>query len=231
MRRIDHLLIVAGPSGSGKSTLLREMLEGRLPEIGRRAGVEDLRGWPFIESLKLRRLTDLEQKHLILHLDFVWAPYALNEEPPGEKWLSALLEGVREIFFITLWTPPERLERQFLESRLRAPVPPNRGGVLRGRLFRLLPRFVTRTFSRLPLLEQLNRRWPGTALIPGLLAVRIYSSPRRVVALYRRWMRFCDRQSSITRGHLIVEYDTELRIYSRDQWENRIRTREGGGLT
>lgn len=224
MRSIEYMVVVAGPNACGKSTLLRAMSDGRLREIAERAGIEDPREWTSMESLRFRRATDLVKKRLILHLDLVWAPYTLNDEPPGEKTLAPLFAGVREVFFITIWTPPERLERQFLGSRLCAPVPPNFGGTLRGHVFRLLPRFAIRGLSRLPLWEPLNRRVPGTALFRGLLAERIYSSPAQLIALYRRWFELCDEQRSKTRGHLIVEHENDLRIYSRAEWESMAGT-------
>src|SRR5262249_11159471 len=140
---------------------------------------------------------------------------------------AVLLEAVEEIFFVTLWVPSERLERQFLDSRLCAPVPPNIGGILRAKLFRRLPRFVIRGLSHLPLLDLFNHWLPGTALLRGLLAVRIYSNPARLAALYRRWFRFCDAHQAKARGHLIVEYEEKLKIHSRAEWEERIRAIEG----
>lgn len=227
MRRIEHLLIIAGPSACGKTTLIREILAGRLPELHTRVGVEDLPEWPSVSMHQTTGLSGLGLKHLILHYDFLWPSYHGSDgETPRVQSASRILQDAREASFITLWTPPARLERQFIKGKLCAPIPPNWGGVLRAALFRFLPRFVIRGLSKFPLLEQMDRWLPGSALIRGLLIVRIYSQPDQVVALYRRWFEFCDRQISKTRDHVVVEFDRELKFYSRDDWENRIRNYE-----
>jgi hypothetical protein len=224
MRSIEYMVIVAGPTACGKTTLLQAISAGRLPEIAKRAGIENPREWKLMESLRFRRSTDLVSKNLVLQLDLIWAPYTFDDEPPGERTVAQLFDGVREVFFITVWTPPVRLERQFLASRLCAPVPPNWGGILRGRAFQLLPRFAIRGLSRLPLWKTFNRWLPGTAIFRGLLAERIYSSPAQLIALYRRWFELCDEQRSKTRGHLIVEYDGGVRTYTRAEWESWVTT-------
>jgi hypothetical protein len=229
MRRIDHLLIIAGATASGKSALIREIRAGRLPELHTRLGVENPQQWPCASAHFIERWAEAEPNELILEYDFLW--HDLDGEKRATDSALSVLERAREIFFVTLWTPPARLEKQFINGRLRAPIPPTRGGMLRAAIFRLLPRLIIRALSRLAFLEQINRRLPGTALLRGLLVVKIYSRPEQVSALYRRWFQFCGREISRTRGHLIVEYDTELKIYSRDEWEKRILTDEGGGLT
>jgi hypothetical protein len=229
MRPIEHLLIVAGATASGKSALIREIRAGRLPELHTRLGVENPQQWPCASAHFIERWAVAEPNELILEYDFLW--HNLDGKEPAGESASSVLERAREVSFVTLWTPPARLEKQFINGRLRASIPPNRGGILRAAIFRLLPRFIIRALSRLAFLEQINRRLPGTVLLRGLLVVKIYSRPEQVLALYRRWFQFCDEHSSKMRGHLIVEYDTELKIYSRDEWESRIRTDEGGGLT
>jgi hypothetical protein len=221
MRRIEHLLIVAGATASGKSALIREIRAGRLPELHTRLGVENPQQWPCASAHFIERWTEAEPNELILEYDFLW--HDLDREQRATDSALSVLERAREVFFVTLWTPPARLEKQFINGRLRALIPPIRGGTLRAAIFRLLPGIVIRALSRLPFVEQINRWLPGTALIRGLLAVRIYSSTARLTALYRRWFEFCDKQNFQARGHLIVEFDSELKYYSRDEWENHVR--------
>jgi len=40
--------------------------------------------------------------------------------------------------------------------------------------------------------------------------------------MYRSWLRFCDERLSHVRAHVIVEVGSELRIFSRGEWEARV---------
>src|SRR5689334_20679407 len=173
--RIDQLLVIAGATASGKSTLIREMLAGRLPELRERLAAGDLNQWVRRDAYSREIVVNAHR--MIVEYDFLW--HGLDVKEIREDRGKLLLDSARELLLITLWAQPARLEEQFLRGRLAAPVPANRGGKLRGGLFRLLPRLVIRRLSRLPLLDRLNRWLPGTALLRGLLAVRIYSSPGR----------------------------------------------------
>lgn len=173
-------------------------------------------------------LAELELKRLILNYDFLWSSDGSTVEAPGGNRTSAILEGVGEVSFVTVWTPPARLERQLIEGKLQTPLQANNVQVLKAAIFRRLPHFVIRGLSRFPFLKQINHWLPLRPFIHHLLLLRIYSHPDEVVAIYRRWFQFCDRHISKTRAHLIVEFDRELKIYSRDDWESRIRIYERG---
>lgn len=232
MSRIEHILIVAGPTACGKSAFIRDIVASGLPELQRQIGIERLHEWPRKRTATVIRQPDPELKHLILHYDFLWSYPGPNlEMMDGQRALSSILEGAREISFVTLWTPPARLERQVIEGKLRIPLQPNRVQLLKAGIFRRLPRSVIRGLSRFPLLKQISRRLPGHAFLHYLLVLKVCSRPDRVVALYRRWFQFCDRQFPNTRAHVIVEYDGELKFYSRDEWENRVRIYERGECT
>ena len=174
------------------------------------------------------RRTNLELKQLILHYDFLYANPGSDVDMLDGRIALSIFDRAREISFVTLWTPPARLERQVIEGKLRIPLQPNRVQLLKAGIFRRLPRSVILGFSRFPWLKQIARQLPGHAFLHHLLALRICSRPDQVVAMYRRWFELCDRQISKTRAHVIVEFDSELKFYSRDEWENRIRIYQGG---
>src|SRR3954447_22472122 len=144
---IDHLVIIAGATASGKSSVIREIFAGRLHDIQARLGVHDFRHWACWNAAVIEDPLTTPLKYLVLEYDFLW--HDLNQRDSGKHRAASLLDRAQEISFITVWTPPARLEKQFVDGRLRAALPPNWGGVLRSRLFRFLPRFAIRTLSGL----------------------------------------------------------------------------------
>ena len=121
MRRIDHLVIVAGPTASGKSALLRELTARRLPELHERIGIGNLQDWPQMTAGAMLSQTDLKLERLILHYDFLW-PYPSSIIEAAEWRALSLLEGAGQVSIITLWTPPPRLAEQLIQDRFRGPV-------------------------------------------------------------------------------------------------------------
>jgi hypothetical protein len=231
MRKIDHLIVVAGPTASGKSVLLSELRAHRLPELQEQIGVGNLQDWPQITTRALIRQTDLELDHIILQYDFLW-PYPSSVMEAVEWRALSVLEGARQISVVTLWTPPARLAGQLIDGRFRGPVNRNtpqsarRAGpaeALRMKAFRLMPRAAILGLTKLPWLKQLNRRLPTSALVHHLVALRIYTDAERAITMYRRWFEFCDRRIANVREHVIVELETKLKFYSRNEWETRIR--------
>jgi hypothetical protein len=229
MHRIDRVLIVAGPTAAGKSTFVKELTAGRLEPLQTRVGIPNLQEWPWLTMGSLVRRADVQLKEAILHYDFLWIyPSFDGQTPAAEKSLAAILNESREVSIVTLWTPPATLERHLIEGKLRVRLQANRVQGLKALIFRRLPRLAIRGLAKFPCLNSISRSLPGHAFLHHLLVLRIYSRPDEVVAMYRRWLQFCDRQISKTRAHVIVEFDKELKFYSRDEWENRIRIYEGG---
>jgi len=207
---VEHLVIVAGPTASGKSTLIREICERQFPEVGRCLGAENLHEWPWIHTASTAELTEPALKSLILHYDLLSS---------GEKVLrlSDLLEGTRKVSFVTLWTPPVRLEHQLIAGKLRQPIKDSFFQLTKSTVFRCLPRFLIIRIARLPL-------WwlPRNPVKYRLNALKIYLQPSQVVQIYRRWFQFCDQHVSKTQSHIIVEFDAKLKFYSRDEWETMV---------
>ena len=228
VRPIEHLLIVAGPTACGKTRVIREILSGGLPELGRRLGIE---GWQWtLMSTQAIAAFGGELDRVILQYDFLWSYSGLNlDMADGLAILSSILEDAREVSVVTLWTPPPRLERQFIQAKLRPPARPGaaqKPALERARfrvktgLFRLLPRRFILWMARSPWLERIDAGLPGHILPRQLRVLGIYQRPARVADLYRRWFQFCDRQAF--RRQWIVELDGDLKFHSRAEWENRF---------
>jgi hypothetical protein len=222
MHKIDNLLIVAGPTAAGKSTLLDNLVKADPRVIRERLGVENLRDWPRIGANRLIKLNDLQESRVILHFDFLWAPENSRATPSVGNRLPALTCGASEISLVTLWTSAGRLERQLVEGKLRTALTPGWGEKLKAALFRLLPHVSIRPLAAIMPLESLNRLLPGRQLIHHLLLVRIYSRREGVIELYRRWLELCDTEGSGIRNHCFLEFDRELKFYSRAEWEARV---------
>jgi hypothetical protein len=218
---IEHIIVVAGPTAAGKSTLIHEMLAGRLPELAEGIGAADLTRWAARNMHSAEPFIETATECMIIEYDFLWHDFAGADI--GHSRLASLLERAKDVSFITVWTPPARLEKQFLYGRLGAPLPPNLGGIFRGWVFRSLPRSVIRGVSWLPVWKKLDSMLPGTALLRGLVVERIYSRPGKLAAVYSRWFRLADEYESKTRGHLIVEHAAGRKIYSRFEWDKHVR--------
>ena len=127
---------------------------------------------------------------------------------------------------VEVWTPPERLLRQFLADDLRREHP--RGYKAVKRLGYLVPgamkRFFTARIMSSLIESSLKQRLLGSyqghfaELVSGF-----YKRPEKVADLYRRWFRFCDGHTTKTDRMLIVEYYDKLSFLSRKEWETKVR--------
>lgn len=219
IHKIGHLLIVAGPTAAGKSTVLDNLATADPLLLRERLGVEDLRSWSRIGANRLVALKELQESRVILHYDFLWAPENSRALGSLGNRVPALIRGAREISLVTLWTPADRLERQLVEGKLRKALASGWQEKLKAWLFRLLPRRSIRRLAAILPLESLNRLLPGRQLIHHLLLVRIYSRRERVIELYRRWLELCDAEGSGIQNDCILEFDRQMRFYSRAEWE------------
>jgi hypothetical protein len=164
----------------------------------------------------------LEMDRLIVHYDFVWAPGGSILQSDWEKRALSIIGAAREVTLVTLWTPPERLERQLIDGKLRAALPYNALQVIKAGFFRLLPEFVVQRLSRAKMVDLFNRVFPGRLLTHHLLLLRVYSKGGSTADLYRKWLRFCDENVPHARAHCIVEFDSELKLHSREEWESVV---------
>lgn len=123
-RRIKHLVVIAGPTSSGKSTLIGEVTGRRLPIMAAKLGIENLPAWPHVGAHSIREFSTPALEGLIFHYDF-----CLNDGSAGIYEQTRDLDvfkSAETISFVTLWTPPARLERQLYEAALRRSRPRKR---------------------------------------------------------------------------------------------------------
>ena len=110
-RQIDKLLVVAGPSSAGKSTLIRRLRRGELPQIEELIGFS-LSGVRVASGRNLPRLREAQLDRLIFHYDFLrprWRSACIYERDEALD----ILDCANEVTFVTIWTPPDVLLRQF----------------------------------------------------------------------------------------------------------------------
>jgi len=216
--RIEHLVVIAGPTGAGKSTLRQEIHANRLSEVGIHLGIDNLWEWPRVSQSALEESTESVLKGAIVE----WVFFSLDRYRRSEG-LSEMLKDACEISFVTIWTPPVRLEHQFI-SKYRNPEMRNFFALVKSIVFQCLPRPLISRVIRLPYFRKLVWWLPRSYLKYELNTLEFYTQPDQVIQLYRRWFQSCDQWISKTRGHLIVEFDERLTIHSRDEWENRCST-------
>jgi len=121
-RRIRHLVIVAGPTSAGKSTLIEAMARGRAPELAASLGIKNLEGWRIADADAISQIAEPDLEGLILSYDFL-LPYVRGTRSYDGDQVFHLLETGREVSFVTLWTPPERLARQLSGDEARSSLP------------------------------------------------------------------------------------------------------------
>jgi hypothetical protein len=225
MGRIERLLIVAGPTAAGKSTFLKKLIAGDSALLLESLAIEDIRQWKSIGANREMGSWDFDEDRLILHYEFLWGPGHSDRPIPIATRLPVLLEAAREVSALTLWTPPERLERQLLDGKLRVALPPVPEQKIKAMIFRSLPLGAVRRLAAVAPLRMLNERLPTKPLLHYLLLLGTYSRPELVVALYRRWFDLCEKEAGIEKT-VIVECDDAITFYSRDEWERRVKTYE-----
>lgn len=229
MRKIEHALIIAGPTACGKLTLIRHVAAGGAPDLQGAIGIERPQEWTWMRTGTMLRRPDAELERVILHHDFLWSyPGANLNSADRQEALSSILETTREVSIVTLWTPPARLARHLIDGKLRIPLQSNRVQRLKASIFRCLPRPAILGLSKIRWWNPIDRWLPGHAFIQYLRVLELCSRPDEVVAQYRRWFEYCDRHLAKTRAHVIVESDTELKFYSRDEWQRQVQAYEGG---
>jgi len=225
---MEELVVLAGPSASGKKTLAKGIQDG-IRDLEQRLYVGDLRQWTLVSPRWLQQTTS---ERAILQYDFLWSyPGSNLSMIDDQTTLSSVLKAVKNVSIVTLWTPPERLARQLIDGKLRRALQDNSAQFLKARMFRLLPRGATLALCQMPGLDRMNRALPGHATLHHLLALAIYARAGEIVARYRRWFDFCDRETALIRRHLIVEYDKELHFLTRSEWAARVKSIEEADIS
>jgi len=128
-RRIGKLVVVAGPVASGKSTLQDGMMRGEYPEIAARAGIGRPARWTKISAGWLPDLTEPSIDRLVLHYDFL-RPYLASAKTHDRDEALDILGTAEKVTFVTVWTPPERLRKQLVDSEV---TPHTKLGIFRGK--------------------------------------------------------------------------------------------------
>ncbi|MEE9186935.1 MAG: hypothetical protein V3U10_02760, partial [Bacteroidota bacterium] len=164
-------------------------------------------------------LTEPVIEGLVMEYDFL-QPYFRRTKTYDRDEAFHILQGAQEISLVTIWTPPARLGRQFVKREFRTPTGP---------LITWIAAFPFMTWvKKLP--------WLGRRLAAGRPRkvsprkrqfLNMYQqSSAQLVSYYRRWFQFCDETFSNASQHVILEFDENVKFYSRDEWENVVRVYE-----
>ncbi|MFQ5628092.1 MAG: methyltransferase domain-containing protein [bacterium] len=191
---VKNVVVVTGPIGSGKSKLIQEILANNITELGEQPGLTSDNGWIPLEARKIRTLEQSLPDKIILHYDFI-RPDKKKIKSYQQDNVMQLLAWANEISILTLWTPPEKLQKRFNETKLQ-------------------PRLQKRDQSS----PKKKKRIQGFRHI-----LETYQQPDKITDSYKKWFDFCESHFSQAQNHIIVEFDEQLRIISHGEWEEEIR--------
>lgn len=228
---IERLVVVAAPSAAGKTRIKQELQAHGLPALASRLNLANLGDWQHVSRKIMKRAIRPEPKGLVLFECNLTPGYVRKLPYHRDELTVQLLEQAQEITFLTVWTPPARLAEQRMKrewqrfDRDRRKVGRAMASLSRLRRFvilvllRYLPGPTARVATRL-LSSRLGRRLLGNRSGGSLERLfAFYLRPGEIVQCYRDWLLFCERYASKTRAHIIAEFDGDLKLYSRDQWE------------
>jgi hypothetical protein len=219
---VQRLIVVAGPAAVGKTTIVRKLRDGNLPELARRLDFGQGADWHYTTGEK--NVPPPSSRRVLLDYNAL-PPYRHDLNYEEEEGLR-LVGRAERISFVTIWAPRERMARQRLADDLKRER--RRAYKLALQLGRALPSRWRRRLGSYLLQRILDSNLPKALLRSRHKRFRehyldFYTQPRSIEALYRKWFRFCELHQERTERHLIVQCDTRLRFFSRQQWEEIAR--------
>jgi GTPase SAR1 family protein len=217
------LILVAGPSAAGKTTLIRQLRRGRLPELAARLDMDDFHLWHYTTGENGPPPPDARR----IFLDYNASQCYREGTPYQEDPRLHVVKQAQQVWFVTVWTPPDRLGRQYLADHLRRAHPT--GYKLGKRLGYALPRRMRRRVTA-GLLDSTIRSRHRARLLGSYREPftrqfdNLYADPRKVVTLYRNWLAFCRLHQARTAESLVVEFYDQLEIQTPREWESAAQT-------
>ncbi len=248
---IEHLIVIGAPSTAGKSTLRKALLENRLPELGLALGLDDWREWQWVSENSLRRrgcrapMCETGWHHRTNDWDLAaLRGLVLFEYDTAKSYRQHLsyeldeslgvLQGARQISFVTLWTPPMRFGHQRYERDHR-----NIGRHPRAIFHRTQLAIVFALLRLLPKRLARELEHPGAKHVKQLLGrpsrsflnryLFLFGRSQGFVESYRCWLEYCERHSAKTHNHFLIEFNRDLRFYSPDEWERLLQAQDRAG--
>ena len=223
---IDHVVIIAGPGAAGKTKLIEKICVSQFPELNARLNVIDFSKWIRHDAKTIINLTPPYRKKILLEYNIL---SSRHQSPFDRDKIFHILWESSEVSFITLWTPPIRIFPQRFKRDLKrvlkssAPIISFVQIILLYSMLRILPnRMRGRVAGSLLFAKSGKRFLNNNARIFLKKCHLFYLQPDEIIKFYRRWLQYCDRYISKTRNNIIVEYDTKLKFYSREQWEDMV---------
>lgn len=219
-RKIEHLIVVSGPTSSGKSTVIRQMLGKRYPELETEIDVDNLDNWDSIGGMELREYSKVKTDGLIFHYDFL-NPIGKSARTYDRDEALHILKCAKKITFITIYTKPERLIKQLLESEF---IGGGKNGLwektkniyykVRGKSILQLLKIVL----NFRILSQIIRRG---ALRRHEEIYKLYQDPDTIKSLYCTWLDFIEQPGLNINKNIIIEIEDTLSIYTRKDWAKK----------
>jgi len=116
-RRIKKLFVIAGPASSGKSTLIQKLKNHSAPTIAQAVGIEEGMKMEHVGGNELARYFNEKVDTLLFHYDIV-RPFRRSAKTHDRDEALDILDTAEDIVILTLWTPPDILQKQFEEAKI-----------------------------------------------------------------------------------------------------------------
>ena len=213
---------MAGPSAAGKTTLVRQLRRGLLPELASRLDMGDFHLWHYTTGEKDPPPPDARR----IFLDYNASLCYRQGRPYEQDERLEVVKQARRVWFVTVWTPPARLGRQYLADHLRRAHPA--GHKMMKRLGYALPRGMRQRITA-GLLDAALRSHHKARLLGSYREpfarqfANLYADPLQVIRLYRNWLAFCNLHQGRTEDSLVVQFYRRLEIQTPGEWERATR--------
>jgi len=117
-RRIDHLVVISGPTSAGKTTLIDSLSSGKEPEVADRLGIKSINEWETLDIYSIAQDSRTHLPRVIMHHDFLTRLKWNAEHSQMTEFLD-IVSCAKQVTFLTLWTEPQQLRKQFEENEIR----------------------------------------------------------------------------------------------------------------
>lgn len=231
-RRIKHLIVVAGPVASGKTTLIHKLISHEYPKLTEKLGVKSFDGWDIRELDDLYDYQKVTLDGLFFHYNCLRV-YRRGPRSYSRDEALHILKTAEKISFVTVYTEPEqlrrqlagrrKLERQSLRSRVELGYLSATRHLIKLTFQKILGLPGIRVTESLPFFKRSFRKVFQEASKGDFKILKVYQNIEHVLNLYREWFDYIDQLDLNVRHNLVVTINKQLSIYSRTEWEQKIR--------
>ena len=227
---IKHLVIVAGPSRSGKTYLLKDLLRNRLEAINKKLGIESFDSWQCISECKIPTLKDSDHNEIVLCYNFLHKGLRELHKKKlqivyDNDHIAQLIQKSLKISFLTLWVSPERFLLYRFKRELRRIETSPLTSVIGIQLtitylfLRILPdKWIESCFRRILNTKRVSKLIDSSSKSFIRDHINFYCQAK-LIRFYQNWLQFSEKFKFKINKNLILVYNKNIKIYSREASE------------